>query len=369
MADQLYVGLISGTSMDGVDAVLADLSGPRPSLLASHAHRWPDTLAAALAALATDPATPIRLLGELDARAGEVFAAATLALLQTAGVDPGRVRAIGSHGQTVLHAPDAPTPFSLQIGDPNRIAQQTGITTVADFRRRDMAAGGEGAPLVPAFHREMFASPQENRAVLNIGGIANLTLLPADRALSVTGFDTGPGNCLLDGWSRRHLERAFDPGGTWASQGAADPDLLARMLADPYFARRAPKSTGPEYFSATWLDRMRSGGTPPAVDVQATLLALTAHSIAHALRATAPATERLLVCGGGVHNTALLTLLANLMAPLPVESTAQHGLDPDWVEAMAFAWLARETLAGRPGNLTSVTGAHAPVVLGAIYPA
>ena len=368
--DGLYVGLISGTSMDGIDAVLAEFAGPSVRLVQSHTHPWPTELAAALRQAARGtPITPLQF-GQLDALAGDTFAAAALAVLTAAAVTPAQVRAIGSHGQTLFHAPDAPTPFTLQIGDPNRIAQLTGITTVADFRRRDMAAGGQGAPLVPAFHHGVFADPDESRAVLNVGGIANLTFLPADPGLPVSGYDTGPGNCLLDAWTRRHLNQPFDTDGDWAAQQSPHPGLLRQLLADPYFTQTAPKSTGPEYFSTDWLDRQLTDWQELAAgQVQATLLALTTHSIVDALRTSAPSTRRLLVCGGGVHNAALLQTLSDLLAPLPVSSTAAFGLDPDWVEAVAFAWLARETLAGRPGNLPAVTGASAPVVLGGIYPA
>jgi anhydro-N-acetylmuramic acid kinase len=371
LAEELYIGLMSGTSMDGVDAALVGFSGEQQMrLLQTCAYPWPPLLADALRQLAGSATTSLLQFGQLDAQVGDTFAAAVKALLQSAGVTPAEVRAIGSHGQTVFHAPDAHPPFSLQIGDPNRIAQATGITTVADFRRRDMAAGGQGAPLVPAFHADRFAASGETRAVLNLGGIANLTLLPGAAGRAVTGFDTGPGNCLLDLWTRRHRRQPFDAGGAWAAGGKSHPPLLERLLADPYFLRPPPKSTGPEYFSGEWLaSRLADLGTLPAVDVQATLLALTVRSVADALQRTAPDTQRLLVCGGGAHNATLMAALAQQLAPISVESTAVQGLDPDWVEAAAFAWLARATLAGRPGNLPAVTGARAAVVLGGIYPA
>ncbi len=366
-----YIGLMAGTSLDGVDAVLARIRSDNDiRTLAWHYQPFEADLRATLRRYCFADTIPLATLGELDARLGEVFAQAALDLLRRAGVRPGDVRAIGSHGQTLHHGPDARHPYSLQIGDPNRIAARTGITTVADFRRRDIAAGGQGAPLVPAFHHAVFRHPGEDRAVLNLGGIANLTLLPAAPDRPVTGFDTGPGNTLLDAWFRHHHRRGnWDEAGRWAAGGNPHPGLLRRLLADPYFQRRPPKSTGPEHFSLTWLQRhLTAFPGVSAADVQATLIQLTAVSATTALRRTLPTAGRLLVCGGGVHNRTLMAALAR-HSPCPVATTAEAGVDPDRAESLAFAWLAWRTLERRPGNLPSVTGARGEVVLGGIYPA
>ncbi|HWI24201.1 MAG TPA: anhydro-N-acetylmuramic acid kinase, partial [Lysobacter sp.] len=311
-------------------------------------------------------ATSLDELGALDVQVARSFAEAAAALLRKAGIHHAQVCALGSHGQTVRHRPEATHPFTWQLGDGNVIAERTGITTVADFRRRDVAAGGHGAPLVPAFHAALLHDAHENRAVLNLGGIANFTLLPANG--TVRGFDTGPANALLDAWCERHTGHAFDAGGAFAAQGRIDGGLLARLLGEPWFAQPPPKSSGREQFHLRWVEE-RLLGTESAEDVQATLLELTAATVADALIAQQPDTRRVLVCGGGVHNPVLLERIAARLPQMHVESTAAHGLDPDFVEAMAFAWLARETLAGRPGNLPAVTGARGPRVLGVVYPA
>jgi anhydro-N-acetylmuramic acid kinase len=274
--------------------------------------------------------------------------------------------AIGSHGQTLRHRAHGPLPFTLQLGDPSTIAERCGVRVVADFRRRDVAAGGHGAPLVPAFHAATLHADAEDRAALNLGGIANVTLLPARGV--VRGFDTGPANGLMDAWCLRHTGAAYDAGGAFAMQGRVDDALLARMLDEPWFTQPPPKSTGRDQFHLGWVEARLAGNEGPA-DVQATLLALSVRTIADALRASQPGTRRLIACGGGVHNAALMAALAAAMPGVTVESSAAHGLDPDFVEAMAFAWLARETLANRPGNLAAVTGAAGPRVLGAVYPA
>lgn len=363
-----FIGLLSGTSMDGIDAALVDFS-VHPPRLAGTLHRpWPDSVRMRLLSLA-EQRRPLSLTdyGELDARLGEGFADAVLALLEQTGVAASAVTAIGSHGQTVQHRPLTDPPFSLQIGDPNRIVEKTGITTVADFRRRDIAAGGQGAPLVPAFHRFLFAEPTQSRAVLNLGGMANLTLLGEP----LTGFDTGPGNVLLDAWCQTQFGEPFDAGGEHARAGRVNRTLLAQLLEEPYFSQAAPKSTGREQFNIDWLQGQlaRFDAALEAQDVQATLVALTVQSIADALMAAAPATQRLLVCGGGARNLCLMESLARALPDTTVETSEVHGLHPDWVEAVAFAWLAKRTLEGLPGNVPSVTGAAREVVLGAVYPA
>jgi anhydro-N-acetylmuramic acid kinase len=355
--------------MDGVDAALVRFEGSGLELIGANQDPWPVPLAEQLRELATPGNNEIDRLGVLDAQAGEFFADSVLRLLQQAGVDACEVRGIGSHGQTLRHRPHAAAPFTLQIGDPNRIAQLTGITTVADFRRRDMAVGGQGAPLAPAFHADFFGSNKEARAVLNLGGIANLTLLPGSGGKAVTGFDTGPANTLLDRWSARVRGLAMDANGEWAASGKPVPRLLSRLLEDPYFSLPPPKSTGPEYFSLEWLR-----GRWPAIDelepadVQATLLALTVESVAQALERHAPECKVVVACGGGAFNPSLMERLAMRIAPRRLANTSDYGLAPDLVEAVAFAWLARRTLSGQAGNLPEVTGAHRPVVLGGIYP-
>ncbi len=361
---EAYIGLMSGTSMDGIDAVLVRLD-PAPRILQTHQHPWPESLRAQLRRAAAGEPMSTAGLARLDSLAGEVFAEAAAVL---AGAYPGRIRAIGSHGQTLAHAPGDRPGHSLQIGNPAIIAERTGITTVADFRRRDIAAGGQGAPLVPAFHAATLRHPGENRVILNIGGIANISVLPADPAAPVTGFDTGPGNCLMDAWMLASHGEAYDSDGRFAAAGRIHPELLQTLLSDPYFAAPAPKSTGTDYFSPAWLqERLAAHPGVAPEDVQATLLALSARSIAEAIRRLSLRTQRVLVCGGGVHNPELMTALSEAL-DCPVESTATAGMDPDWVEAAAFAWLARQTLLGRPGNLPDVTGARGPRVLGAIHP-
>jgi anhydro-N-acetylmuramic acid kinase len=361
---------MSGTSMDGIDAVLLRLSDTEIAMIGSHSRPWPEDIRQQMLALATPGENEIDRLGALDVLAGRQFGAAALELLSTTGISASDVTAIGSHGQTIRHRPEASPPFTLQIGDPNSIAEQTGITTIADFRRRDMATGGEGAPLVPAFHANLFQHPDEARAVLNIGGIANLTLLPKSGNGIVTGFDTGPGNCLLDSWIRHHQGQPYDKNGNWAASGKPHAELLATLLGDSYFQRSPPKSTGPEHFSLNWLEgHLAPHPKLPTEDIQATLTTLTAESISQALHNAALDCERLLVCGGGIHNNHLIEELRSRLGQLQLESTETYGVHPDWVEAAAFAWLARRTIRGETGNLSSVTGASHPSILGGIYPA
>lgn len=361
--DELYLGLISGTSVDGIDAALVRFE-PATHVIAAHTTPWPDALRRRILALAEDTAAiSLDALGELDARIGDAFGAAANDLLRINGVAPDAVRAIGSHGQTVCHRPQATPPFTLQLGDPARIAEATGIDVVADFRRADVAAGGQGAPLVPAFHRALFGRTDTTRVILNLGGIANVTLLAADGA--VTGFDTGPANGLLDAWANCHLDAPFDAGGEWAAQGHVDDALLARLLADPYFALPSPKSTGREVFNLDWLRHHGVDGLG-AADVQATLVALTARSVAGAVRDSAPDAKEVLVAGGGVHNPVLMAALQAALQPMRVFGTAAVDVDPDFIEATAFAWLARQRLLGLPGNLPVVTGARGSRVLGVV---
>ncbi|KOR40603.1 anhydro-N-acetylmuramic acid kinase [Xanthomonas oryzae] len=367
----LYLGLMSGTSADGIDAALvrfAEDTHRRCELVAGTTVAWEPQLRETLVALGQGAETvAIDALGQLDAQVGLAFAAAANQLIRDSGVERRRIRAIGSHGQTIRHRPEADPAFTWQIGDASRIAEHTGITTVADFRRRDVAAGGQGAPLMPAFHLAMLGAGDEDSAVLNLGGIGNLTLIPRDGA--VLGFDTGPANALLDSWCQRHHGTPFDAEGAFAASGRVDAALLQALLADPWFALPPPKSTGREQFHLEWALQAMGSARLDATDVQATLLELTAASVADALLRLQPSTRRVLVCGGGVRNPVLLARLAARLPGVVVESSARHGLDPDYLEAMGFAWLAAELLAGRAANLPSVTGASGPRLLGAIYPA
>ncbi|NYI20689.1 anhydro-N-acetylmuramic acid kinase [Xanthomonas arboricola] len=367
----LYLGLMSGTSADGIDAALvrfADDSHRRCELVAGTTVPWAPPLRDALIALGQGAETvAIDALGELDAQVGLAFADAANRLIAESGVARQHLRAIGSHGQTIRHRPTSAPAFTWQIGDASRIAEHTGLTTVADFRRRDVAAGGQGAPLMPAFHLAMLGTGDEDRAVLNLGGIGNLTLIPRDGA--VLGFDTGPANALLDSWCHRHHGTPFDADGAFAASGRVDATLLQALSADPWFALPPPKSTGREQFHLDWAVQAMGDATLDAADVQATLLELTAATVAEALLRLQPQTRRVLVCGGGVRNPVLMARLAARLPGVVVESSARHGLDPDYLEAMGFAWLAAELLAGRPANLPSVTGAAGPRLLGAIYPA
>ena len=355
--------------MDGIDAALVKLGERRCTVMQTLASPYPDELRETLIRFSQAPGElSIDDFGQLDRAVGEAFRDAALELLSLAKVAAKDIQAIGSHGQTLRHRPDGRYPFTLQIGDPNVIASGTGITTVADFRRRDVALGGEGAPLAPAFHRWLFAEPGRSRIILNLGGIANVTLLPAADE-PVIGFDTGPANSLMDAWIREARGERFDAGGAWAASGTVDHSLLEAMLADPYFAAPAPKSTGFEYFNFDWLKaHLDAKKELSAADVQATLLELTVTSIRDAIVDHTPDLQEVLVCGGGASNDALMARLANCLDPVSVSSTAAVGLDPDWVEAAAFAWLASRTLAGQAGNLPSVTGASEAQVLGGIYP-
>ena len=364
-----YIGLMSGTSVDGIDAALVSVPASGAlTLQATHQHPFPSGIRDAIQALLQPGDNEIDRAGELDMRLGQLFAEAALALLHKSGLSSKDIHAIGSHGQTIRHRPLTTPAFTHQIGNPSVIAEQTGITTVADFRARDMAAGGQGAPLVPAFHQWFFRKSGVNRIIVNIGGIANLTWLPADSHDAVLGFDTGPGNTLLDQWIAQERNERYDQHGAWAAGGQVRADLLARLQADKYFATPPPKSTGREHFHLAWLQQ-RLAGNPKPQDVQATLAELTAASIAQAMHFLPGKVEEIYVCGGGSHNGHLLARLRAQLPGVPITTTAALGLDPDWVEATAFAWLAHQTLAGRPGNLPSVTGAHRSVVLGGVYPA
>jgi anhydro-N-acetylmuramic acid kinase len=367
----LYLGLLSGTSMDAIDCALVSFAGDEPMLHAYREFPFPTAIRTPLEATkGRAHLLPVVEMASMDVAFGAALAEAALALLAEAGYSPADVAAIGSHGQTVLHQPDAHPPYTVQIGDPNVIAARTGIPTVADFRRMDVALGGQGAPLLPAFHAACFQTPARDRVILNLGGIANLTVLPADPSAPVFGFDTGPGNCLLDEWVMRHRGTHYDASGAFGATGREDPELLAKLMEDEYIWRPPPKSTGRDYFHVGWLEaRIASVGREIApADVQATLVGLTAESVGTAIRVCGlePGTE-ILACGGGAKNTPLLARLAAALPNYSVGTTEASGIHPDAVEAVAFAWLAMRRLKGLAGNLPMVTGASRPAVLGGLY--
>jgi len=373
MAD-LFVGLMSGTSLDGADAVIADFSRGGISVLGHASTPFPAGLRAELLALNTPGGTDELHRAALASNAlARVYASLTRSLLEQAGVAPSAVTAIGAHGQTVRHRPLEfdEVGYTLQLNNPALLAELTGIDVVAEFRTRDLAAGGQGAPLVPAFHRALFSRPAAAVGVLNIGGISNLSLLPAEDSPegTVLGFDCGPGNALLDHWCQSHEGHPFDAGGQWAASGQVLPALLSSLLAEPFFARQPPKSTGRDLFNPTWLAARLLGLQAPPVDVQATLAELTATVCADSVKQHGSAIQELVVCGGGALNTHLMERLAALLPGVRVLSSVQRGLPPQEVEAAAFAWLAHAAVRRLPGNLASVTGARGSRILGAIYPA
>lgn len=357
---------MSGTSLDGVDAVLAEI-GPTGQIRLLHTHYlpYPDALRAQLLALHMPQPDEIHLAALAANALARLYAEAVKALLD--GFAPDRVRAIGCHGQTLRHRPA--DGYTLQIGNAALLAELTGITVVADFRSRDIAAGGQGAPLVPAFHAQALGNPDAHRVIANIGGIANITDLPVNGP--VRGWDTGPGNMLLDAWIKRHSGVHYDRDGAWAASGSVHPGLLAALMKHEFLQRPPPKSAGREQFNLDWLDAslgsLDEALAPP--DVQATLLEFTAMSLADAVNRECTGAQELYVCGGGAHNRALMQRISARLSGIRVATTATLGIDPDWVEALAFAWLARQTLHHAPGNLPAVTGARGERVLGAIYPA
>lgn len=360
-----YIGVMSGTSLDGLDIALIEQDSA-VNLIATHYTPMPDTLRAELLSLCASGPDEIARSAIAQQQWVTLAAQGIHTLLDQQNLKPREIRAIGSHGQTIRHEPARG--FTVQIGNPALLAELTGITVVSDFRSRDVAAGGQGAPLVPAFHEALFGESTGNRAVLNIGGFSNLSLIETGKP--VAGFDCGPGNVLLDAWIQQQRGEHFDRDGQWAGSGKVEPQLLAALLSDPFFLTKGPKSTGREVFNLGWLHQHL--GRLPAFapqDVQASLLELTALTIVEALQTAQPQTATLLVCGGGAHNTTMMNRLAALLPSTQVSSTATHGVDPDWVEAMAFAWLAHCCLEGIAANRPSVTGARGLRVLGAIYPA
>lgn len=363
---QLYVGLMTGTSLDGIDAVLADFAAERPRLRAHVRHGLADDLRAALLALNRPGENELHRAAVAAQHLARAYAAAVGDLLLGAKVEAGAVRAIGAHGQTVRHRPESG--YTIQINAPATLAELTGIDVVADFRARDVAAGGQGAPLVPAFHAAVFRA-ETPRAVVNVGGISNLTGLSAAGVASPPlGFDCGPGNVLLDAWAQEHLGEPVDRDGHWAAGGQVQAELLAALLDEPYFSLPPPKSTGRDRFDRHWLAGKLQGRRIDARDVQATLTRLTAEVVARDIGRHFPEAADVVVCGGGAYNTALMRMLGEVCAPRPVLASDALGVPADQVEAFAFAWLAREFIAGRCANVPAVTGARGPRRLGALYP-
>jgi len=362
-----FIGLMSGTSMDAVDVALADLQDDDVSVIDYRQFPIPREVQTAVRSLNSQAA--MVQITELDVILGRLFSEAVKAMLESTDIRPESVTAIGSHGQTVLHLPDDTYPRTLQIADPNIIAYETGITTVTDFRRLDIAAGGQGAPLASAFHAWRFRSVKTSRVVLNLGGMANITILPAGSAAEISGFDTGPGNALMDEWTRVNRRQDYDENGQWAASGCCNADLLDCMLDDPYFSLPPPKSTGKDRFNLDWLAQKRKFADTDCEtrDIQATLLELTARTITDAITAQAPDTGEILLCGGGTHNHRLVQRLQELLPEPVIITTEAYGIHPDAVEAVTFAWLAKCRLEHIPGNVPAVTGAAEPLVLGSVY--
>jgi len=365
MKDELFIGMLSGTSQDGVDAVLVNFNNGSMDLLHALCTPYPTAIKLTLEQLLETGNPPSESVANLlDDNLGRFFARIAQDLVREAGMEMRDIRAIGSHGQNVWHQPTGDNPISIQLGKGSLIARNTGTTVVNNFRNADIHSGGLGAPLAPLLHQELFRSKTEDRAILNIGGIANLTLLPVND--NITGFDCGPGNCLMDSWTKIHLHKNYDDNGNWARKGELNSSLLGRLLGDPYFRLPAPKSTGLEYFNVNWLNKAIADERLNPVDVQATLAELTALSVANSLTDFTPP-QRILVCGGGAHNAYLMRRIAAAIPDAVVEPTTRHGADPDWVEGMLFAWLARERLHESAQDTSLITGADRPVLLGDVH--
>jgi anhydro-N-acetylmuramic acid kinase len=365
----LYIGVMSGTSLDGIDIAVVDINNNQISLIAAETYPFEASLHKDLLKLINNGQTQLQQLGQIDMALGHAYSESILQLLHETHIEAADICAIGCHGQTIYHAPEVAYPFSMQIGNGSVIAELTGITTVTDFRQRDMVLGGQGAPLVPAFHEAIFHNSEEDRVIANIGGIGNITILPADTNSPVIGFDTGPGNVLMDQWYQQHHKSMYDENGQWARDGQVDHDLFQLLMADPFFTQPIPKSTGREYFNLNWLTNKLVELDKPirAESVQKTLLQVTAFSISESIKQYAEKTKKVFVCGGGAHNEVLMQALRDELPAIQVENTADLGLAPDWVEACAFAWLGMQTINHQAGNLPAVTGASKPTILGATY--
>ena len=370
--EQLYIGLMSGTSADSIDAVALQLDNDGVHIRGTYSLPIPKVIRANVFSLSEKNEVPVEFLCETDTVLGELFSDAAIELMSSCSIKPKQITAIGSHGQTIRHAPPGvhQIPYSKQIGDPNIIAARTGCIVVADFRRADIASGGQGAPLVPAFHEEIFRHPRRHRAIVNIGGIANITSLPKDQ--DCIGFDTGPGNTLIDGWCKKHIGSDFDNNGDWGASGVVNKPLLKKLKSHPFFALPAPKSTGRETFNLAWLDSqlnqcfVESKPVSPE-DVQASLCALTSQTIADSIHDLDTAVDEDFVCGGGVKNSLIMSNLEEQLDDVAIETTENLGINPRWVEAAAFAWLAMRRIKNLPGNVPAVTGAKRRVLLGGIY--
>ncbi len=365
----LYIGLMSGTSLDSIDSALVEFKNDRFHLIESLECHLPAPLREQLISLCQPGDNEIDRMGSADRELGRAFASTVKTLLKNSGKTAAEITAIGSHGQTIRHRPSGENGFTLQISDPNTIAFETGITTIADFRRRDIAANGQGAPLTPAFHKAAFSSKQHNRAIINIGGIANVTYLGSNGDTS--GLDTGPGNTLMDSWIQKNRQQKYDDEGQWAASGTSNEALLAQLLSHPYLSKAQPKSTGREDFNVQWLQQIlnQQNHKLAANDVQATLLEFSARTISNELNKLPQSINEIYICGGGAYNTQLMLRLETLLHPCIVANTSQLGIPAQWVEAVAFAWLAKQTIEKKPGNLHQVTGASRDVILGAVYPA
>lgn len=377
---QLFIGIMSGTSLDGIDVALCDLKDGKCNVVATHFLAYPTALKTQLLQLHTPSENELETTILIANKLAYLYAEAVNALLAKQNLQPNAIAAIGCHGQTIRHRPELG--FTLQIGNAALLAELTNICVVSDFRSRDIAAGGQGAPLVPAFHQAVFGSQSSNLALINIGGIANITYLAkTDHAINssdlnaaqILGFDSGPGNMLLDAWVKQHLGKDYDADGAWSASGQVIQSLLTKMLAEPFFALPPPKSTGRDLFNNAWLAQHLNNQHYLAQDVAHTLVALTARTIHDALARYCGDVDAVYLCGGGAHNTLLIqhlaALLANHLPNVKLKTTADLGVGVDWVEAAAFAWLAKQCIENQPGNLPSVTGAKGLRVLGAIYPA
>lgn len=371
MAGELFIGLMSGTSLDGVDVALIEFNAElnpvqdahQPHVLHTHFLAYPADLRSTILALQHPTSNELETTALIGNRLAKLYADATNQLLNKISIAADKIVAIGCHGQTIRHRPELG--FTLQIGNPALLAELTGITVVADFRSRDIAAGGQGAPLVPAFHQAIFSDSQVSRALVNVGGIANITYL--SKHGDVFGFDSGPGNMLLDAWIKQHLNLDYDANGAWASTGKVIAPLLAKMLAEPYFKLAPPKSTGRDLFNDAWLAQHLAGTDYLPQDVACSLVALTAHSIHEALVQHCGDVDEIYLCGGGAHNSLLINNLQTLLGNVKVDTTDRLGIGVDWLEAIAFAWLARQCLHQQTANLPAVTGAKGARILGAIY--
>jgi len=366
-SSQLFIGLMSGSSLDGIDAALIQIENSQCNLLHAQLHPIPQKLKTLLDSLTRPGENELEKMCQADVELGITLSDAVNNLLKNTNLSAENITAIGSHGHTLRHYPETHA-TTLQIGDANQIVERTGITTVADLRRRDMAAGGQGAPLLPAFHQYLFNN-NSNRVILNIGGIANVTCLSAEKNIPVTGFDTGTGNALMNAWIHHCQRKELDEAGAWARSGKLISPLLAEMLNHSFLKQPPPKSTGRDTFHLDWLRSLINSQTLRNEDIQATLLEFTARSISDAISTHFAIAEEVLICGGGVHNDFLLQRLKQLLEDKTVCSTEVYGINPDWVEAMAFAWFAYQTMQGKSSNLPAVTGASHPVILGGIYPA